>query len=1184
MPKYPCGTCGIGVKYSGAKCTSCAKWFHAGCQNILEKNLKKWTPCEIQNWKCKDCQEKTEPNHLESNTPICHNMDELYAKLSNYSSTEEPDLNTSLSLAAEVGNTLLNENNSLKHNIQNLILENARLAAKVNQLSNINEFESQIESLKLELQQALDKNDILIQTLNEAENQLVKEKQFQNELSIVFEEQDKIKEETIQKYETQITKLQNKINKIEKGKLDTNQNLNTKIYRNAETQTNLGQLTISNTNSHTLAEITQLKLKQSTLEQAFKELENKVQTSRFMSSNTPISITAGVTPNMATQQRELAHKMRPPKHMRLDNKAKNHFSVSLQVAKTKQREKYTDEGTKSSICKTIRRPPMHAKLLIEGDTLEDFFNRETENGLALKTRAQKFQDPIKEHPTIINNTTKTSVDEHRPSHTLNDVMLSDDDDFETTDTRSPANRYIRNTAINSNSGRLSKLNEKDQVNLESIKTFSFPPEETPLLTTQMKTDDDLPYTCELHLINTDQTAPEITNLGKEEILSITERHKERSTSFNNFATLQDKQNKIHIFICFSAEKNNWKKKLYNFLETANDCIKFPVLFSIKLEDVLQSLKLAQAAVREFLQVFLQFACNSYLHRFRIYINDIKQKKNIDKILDLIIDKNQRRTARVSPTRGTPIYSVWRTAQGSLPKPNTNDPPYPETKDKTAFIQAAMYEQKELWKSKETNILYELGKIYKQYNINHIENKEKMQDICGKIKDKYGLINLKTGELISKQNSERQYHFGFDGVRLVELTKNRENKYCIAQNNITTNNFLLVSDDTQILNDLRLYNSIKQIDISKTSDMNLNLVQGVPGCGKTTFILNSYKTGDLILFPTKDSAIDFRKRFSSRYQTVTKNICNDTFRTLHSFLINSTQYLQQGNSYNRLIVDEALMMHAGEILFAAVVSGVREVMLIGDKNQIPFINRSQALEVKYHNISEIAPVSKVLSTTFRCTTSATAVLSKLYEQGMRTTNNTVNELKLHDFEGLSNLNEIINKTKHVCLVFKQSEKRELIKLGYNTSTVHEFQGRQAENIALIRTSTIKEDIYDSKPHCIVALSRHTKSFIYITPSRNDTLSRWIQKVNTQTIEELRDFQIENPNETSQNYLENKTSKIAQQFLGPAQQHKHHFLAQRHQPKARHKSKTLLFPRTFWNSTFRKIKLLVENTKSRLHTKM
>lgn len=52
-----------------------------------------------------------------------------------------------------------------------------------------------------------------------------------------------------------------------------------------------------------------------------------------------------------------------------------------------------------------------------------------------------------------------------------------------------------------------------------------------------------------------------------------------------------------------------------------------------------------------------------------------------------------------------------------------------------------------------------------------------------------------------------------------------------------------------------------------------------------------------------------------------------------------------------------MMHAEEILFAATLSGAREVLLIGNTNQIPYVNRTAAMGVKFNQITEIATTHK-----------------------------------------------------------------------------------------------------------------------------------------------------------------------------------------------------------------------------------
>lgn len=61
---------------------------------------------------------------------------------------------------------------------------------------------------------------------------------------------------------------------------------------------------------------------------------------------------------------------------------------------------------------------------------------------------------------------------------------------------------------------------------------------------------------------------------------------------------------------------------------------------------------------------------------------------------------------------------------------------------------------------------------------------------------------------------------------------------------------------------------------------------------------------------------------------------------YSFIINPSNHIKRGGKYKRLIVDEALMFHAGEILFAVALVQAPEVILIGDTNQIPYINHKR----------------------------------------------------------------------------------------------------------------------------------------------------------------------------------------------------------------------------------------------------
>lgn len=81
------------------------------------------------------------------------------------------------------------------------------------------------------------------------------------------------------------------------------------------------------------------------------------------------------------------------------------------------------------------------------------------------------------------------------------------------------------------------------------------------------------------------------------------------------------------------------------------------------------------------------------------------------------------------------------------------------------------------------------------------------------------------------------------------------------------------------------------------------------------------------------------------------------------------------------------------------------------------------------------------------------------------------------------------------MLNQSEKAQLNKYGYNVYTVHEYQGKQAAYIVVVRLTEEKEDIYNSLPHPIPSchytahrvislhVLRHWKHSHYVDTLRN-----------------------------------------------------------------------------------------------------
>lgn len=225
---------------------------------------------ETENWKCSKCKA------IEDKFNHTSNMEEVKEKILNMDSVEENNLESSLFLAAEVGNALLHENTELKHNIKELHFKNSTLTLEIQELKNFKNFQAeyqlQIEELQNEKEIILDKYNTLVEKVNLLENQLTKEKQMRTDLQKIFEEQDTDKEETISKYETTIKNLQSKFEHHIQSRptIDINHS-DMKPTGNKETQTSKENST--NPNIFVLTELAKMKTRQDSIEDSMKTIQ-----------------------------------------------------------------------------------------------------------------------------------------------------------------------------------------------------------------------------------------------------------------------------------------------------------------------------------------------------------------------------------------------------------------------------------------------------------------------------------------------------------------------------------------------------------------------------------------------------------------------------------------------------------------------------------------------------------------------------------------------------------------------------------------------------------------------------------------------------------------------------------------------------------------------------------------------
>lgn len=109
--KNPCGVCNKGIRTSAVLCHGkCNLWYHKKCKNMPDVGFKLIRNGEVKSWKCIAC--TTNSKTL--------NIEQLKEKIVYVQLEDEDNLEKSLTIAAEAGNLLLEENEKLKQEIHDL--------------------------------------------------------------------------------------------------------------------------------------------------------------------------------------------------------------------------------------------------------------------------------------------------------------------------------------------------------------------------------------------------------------------------------------------------------------------------------------------------------------------------------------------------------------------------------------------------------------------------------------------------------------------------------------------------------------------------------------------------------------------------------------------------------------------------------------------------------------------------------------------------------------------------------------------------------------------------------------------------------------------------------------------------------------------------------------------------------
>nr|QSE37540.1 replication-associated polyprotein [Citrus associated ampelovirus 1] len=292
----------------------------------------------------------------------------------------------------------------------------------------------------------------------------------------------------------------------------------------------------------------------------------------------------------------------------------------------------------------------------------------------------------------------------------------------------------------------------------------------------------------------------------------------------------------------------------------------------------------------------------------------------------------------------------------------------------------------------------------------------------------------------------------------------------------------------------------------------------PGGGKTTRLVAEYlknPVGCLIVTANSGSAADINSEIAKKRKRQKQKIA----RTADSRLIN---WVSQ-HKMNVLRVDECFLMHYGQLKFVAAISKCPNIVLYGDENQIPFINRIKCFNCNNEVLKSSGVDVLNIDGSYRCPGDVCFYLSSLkkvtgercYPLGVKKLNGERGNRSLSSTPILS-VDDVPTSGFDVYVTYTQMEKNMLQaslirrKCAKTVLTVHQVQGKTYGNVAVVRIKPADDQVFNSLGHHIVAISRHTESMKYFCLSRklDDRLGKAISAMGTVKDELLRGVECSN----------------------------------------------------------------------------
>nr|WDS50646.1 MAG: nonstructural protein [Riboviria sp.]WKV33345.1 MAG: RNA-dependent RNA polymerase [Riboviria sp.] len=293
-----------------------------------------------------------------------------------------------------------------------------------------------------------------------------------------------------------------------------------------------------------------------------------------------------------------------------------------------------------------------------------------------------------------------------------------------------------------------------------------------------------------------------------------------------------------------------------------------------------------------------------------------------------------------------------------------------------------------------------------------------------------------------------------------------------------------------------------LDFFLDPKFHLELLEGGPGTGKTTYAINNLLTDNtLIVVPTRKLKMEWEEKLNK------KGFVKYRVLTFQMALTNI-------QDFDTVIVDEAFLLGAPYIAKLIFMKPkTKNMYLLGDPKQIGVIDFSSKMSEYEHEGAQLKNYKHfkrtVLNWNFRNPRDTVQLLNQTFGYQMVPKSNIEKSIVIiHE-----KLDEIIPAPESKVLVFAQDDKNffdcaklqpapdieeegathEQLKIIENhqimdnarkqnsqpVNTVHEFQGSAAPIVTLVLTEKAVPIIENSKSHLIVGLSRHTEKLVIMS---------------------------------------------------------------------------------------------------------